>query len=169
MTPSIPVLGLAAQVLILLALVAGVVNPRASQLTRAMIATFAFTCAWLVTAVLGGLGAPGWTMLTGGAVIVVSIGAITVTVHVWTREAGGESGPGRRGNGGGGAPPGRRPDPPQLGDCGQDPGWWPEFERQVASYVAEREREKQRCAREVGQHRPGRVRRKSCASSKTPL
>jgi hypothetical protein len=146
MTPSIALLGLSAQVVILLALVAAVASPRASQPARAMSATFAFTCAWLLTAVLGGLRAPGWTMLTGGTVIVVSIGVITVTVHVWTQEAGRGSGPGRRANGGGGGPPGRRPDPPQPGDGGQEPSWWAEFEREVAFYVAERESEKQRSA-----------------------
>jgi hypothetical protein len=163
MTPSIALLGLSAQVVILLALVAAVASPRASQLARAMSATFAFTCAWLLTAVLGGLRAPGWTMLTGGAVIVVSIGVITVTVHVWTQEAGPESGPGRRGNGGGGGPPGRRPDTPQSGDCGQEPSWWPEFERQVAFYVGERERERQRSAVLLTGQAPCATRHRSCS------
>jgi hypothetical protein len=146
MTPSIGLLGLFTDVVILLALVAAVASRGAPQLARAMIATFAFTCTWLLTAVLDALRAPGWTMLTGGAVIVVSVVVITFTVHLWTQEGEVESGPGRRGNDGGGGPPHRRPDAPPRGGGGHDPGWWPEFERQVAVYVAECEREKQQRA-----------------------
>jgi hypothetical protein len=83
-------------------------------------------------------------MSTGGAVIVVSVIAITVTVHLWAQEGAGDSGPGERGGGGG--PPHRRPDAPQRGGGGQEPSWWPEFERQMAVYVAERESEMQRDA-----------------------
>lgn len=144
MTSPLGLVGVFADVVILLALVAAVANPRASQLARALIATFAFACAWVLTAVFDALGAPRWTIFTGGAVIVASIVVITVTVHLWTQEGdGGESDPGQRGNDGGGGPRRRRPDAPQLGGGGNDPSWWPEFERQVAFYVAEREREKQ--------------------------
>ena len=105
-----------------------------------MIATFACMSAWLLTAVLVALGAPGWAVLLGYAVMVVSIVVTTVTVHLWTQERhGGEDGPGRSGDQGGGGPRRRRPDAPPRGGGGGDPTWWPEFERRLASYVAERE------------------------------
>jgi hypothetical protein len=147
MTSSVGLLGVFADVVILLALVVAVANPRVSQLARPLIATFAFACAWLLTAVLDALRAPGWTTLMGGAVIVVGIVVITVTVHLWAQGGvGGESGPGQRGDHGGGGPRRRRPDAPRQGGGGSDPSWWPEFERQFAFCVAEREREKRQPA-----------------------
>lgn len=142
MTSSIGLLAVFADVLILLTLAAAVRSPRASHLVRVLITTFAFTCAWLLTAVADALRAPGWTMFTGGAVLVVSIVVITVTVHLWAQEGGNETGSGQRGDKDGGGPPRRKPDAPQHGGGGRDPSWWPEFEREVALYVAERERER---------------------------
>jgi hypothetical protein len=85
---------------------------------------------------------PGWTLVLGGAVIGLSILVIAATVHVWARDADdGDSKPGHRGAGGGGGPGRRRPDAPQPGGGDSAPTWWPEFERQLASYVAEREKE----------------------------
>jgi hypothetical protein len=46
--------------------------------------------------------------------------------------ADGDSGPGGRGRG----PGGGGPDPPQP--TGDDPAWWPEFERELAEYVSTR-------------------------------
>ena len=112
MISSIGLLAGFADGVILLGLVAAIGSPRVSQPARAVIAAFAFACAWLLTAAFDAMRAPGWTMFAGGAVIVVSIFVITVTVHLWTRESGG------------------------------DPSWWPEFEHQLALYVAEREKEK---------------------------
>lgn len=165
MTPSIAVVGVSADLVILLALVAAVASPRASPLARAVIATFAFTGAWLLTGVLDALRAPGWTMFTGGAVIVVSIVGITVTVHLWTQEGGGEGGPGKRGDDGEGGQPRRRPDAPQHGGGGNDPSWWPEFEREFAFYVAQGDQKinllQERCTRRcelrpAGTHPGGR-------------
>lgn len=145
MAASIGLLAVFADVLILLTLAAAVASPRVSQLARPVISTFAFAFAWLLTAALAALRAPGWTMLTGGVVVVVSIVVSTVTIHLWTqRDDGGEAGPGQRANDGGGGPRRRRPDPPQPGGGGHDPHWWPEFERQLAFYTAERESEKRR-------------------------
>jgi hypothetical protein len=111
---------------------------RLSPLARLMIATVAFACAWLSTALLEAERAPGWTMFAGGAMIVASIVAITITLHLWTQEGdGGDSGPGNRGAPGGGGPRRRRPDEPQPGGDDSDPSWWPEFERQLALYATE--------------------------------
>ena len=144
MVASIGFLGACADLAILLALVAAVASARISELARALIATSAFGCAWLLTAVFDALGAAGWTTLTGGGVMVVCIVVLTVTVHLWTQGGdGGEPGSGQRGNDGEGGPGRGRPDAPHHGGGGNDPAWWPEFERQLALYVAERERETQ--------------------------
>jgi hypothetical protein len=128
-----------ADVVILLVLAAAASSPRVSSLARLMIATSAFACAWLITA-FDAMRAPGWTVFVGVAVIVVSIGLITATLHIWTQEVdGGGDGP-RPGPDDSGAGPGqRRPDAPQHGGGGSNPSWWPEFERQLALYVAKRE------------------------------
>jgi hypothetical protein len=142
MTSSVGLLATVANVVILLALVAAVASPRVPQLARPVIATFGFACAWLLTAVLDALRAPGWTIFMGGAVIVVSILVITVTVHLWARAgSGGESSEGQLGDHDGGGPRLCPPDAPQHGTGGSDTGWWPEFERQLAFYVAQREAE----------------------------
>jgi hypothetical protein len=141
MTSSIALFGVVADVVLLLSLVAAVASPRVSQAARPAIATFAFACAWLVTAGVDAMGAPGWTIFLGGAVIVASIVVLIATLHIWTQ--GGDvadRGP-HRGDGGDG-PRRPRPDAPQRGGGGTDPSWWPAFERQLATYVAEREREK---------------------------
>jgi hypothetical protein len=142
MIPSIGLLGALGDALILLALAAAVASSRVSHLARPLLAISAFTCAWLLTAMSDALHAPGWTMLTGGVVIVVSIVVVTATVHRWTQQGdGSDTGPGLPGNDGGGGPRRRRPDAPKRGDGGNDPSWWPEFERQLGFYIAERERE----------------------------
>jgi hypothetical protein len=139
MTSWIGLLSVCADVVIFLALAVAVASPRVSQLARPVIATFAFVCAWLMAAGLDAIRAPAWTIFLGGAVIVVSILVISATLHLWTQRGdGGDIGPGHRGAQGGGGPPRHRPDAPQPGGA---PSWWPEFERQLASYVVERETE----------------------------
>lgn len=141
MRSSTALLSAFTDVAILMALGAAVASPRVSQLARPVIAAFAFACAWVLNGVAAVMRAPGWTIFLGGAVIVVSILVMIVTVHLWTQEGeGGDGGPGARGGHGGGGPR-RRPDAPQNRGGGSDPSWWPEFDRQLALYVAERERE----------------------------
>jgi hypothetical protein len=142
MTSSTDLLSVFADVVILLALVAALASPRVSQLARVVIATFAFMCAWLITAVFAAMGVPTWTMLAGGTVMVVSILVATATLHLWTHGADeGDSGPGHRGAGGGGGPRRRQPDAPHGGGGDGAPSWWPEFERQLALHVAEHQEE----------------------------
>lgn len=139
MTSWISLLSVCADVVILLALAAAVSSPQASSLARPAIATLAFACAWLITA-FDAMRARDWTIFLGVAVIVVSIVVIIATLHIWTQGGdGGESGAGRGGDHGGGGPGRQRPDAPQDGGGGNNPGWWPEFERELASYVAESE------------------------------
>ncbi|HET6866816.1 MAG TPA: hypothetical protein VFH80_12935 [Solirubrobacteraceae bacterium] len=109
MTSWIGLLSVFADIVILLALAVAVASRRVSQLARLVIATFTFACAWIVGAGFDAIGVRGWTLFVSGAVIVVSIGVVTATLHLWT-----------------------------LG-CDGAPSWWPDFERQFADYVAERE------------------------------
>ena len=129
-------------VVVLLGLAAAAVGPRLSRLARLMISTFAFVCVWLITAAFDALRAPDWTMFMGGAVIVVSIVVVIATLHRWTQAGDlGETQAARRGDEGGGGPRRHGPDAPQPGGGNSDPSWWPEFERRLSSYVAERQRE----------------------------
>ena len=142
MTNSLGLSGVFGDVVIVSVLVVTVGSPRVSQVARPLIAALAFVSAWLLTAVLDALRAPAWTMFTGCAVIVLMVGMIVVTVHCWTLGGEGEEGlAGQQGDQGGGGPRRRRPDTPQHGGGGSHPSWWPEFERQFAAYVAEREKE----------------------------
>jgi hypothetical protein len=150
MTSWIGLLSVFADVVILLALAVVVAGRRVSQLARPVIATFAFACAWLLAAGFDAMGFRGWTMFLAGAVIVVSIGVITATLHVWTQGGdGGDIGPGHRGAHGGGGPGRHRPDAPQPGGGGSAPSWWPDFERQLADYVTELERSRSTSTRRV--------------------
>jgi hypothetical protein len=139
MASPIGLLGMFADAMILMAVAAGVARSSVSRLARPVIATAAFASAWFVAVVLEAARAPAWATIIAGAVIGLTILAIIATLHVWTRgEDGGESDPEDRGDGGG--PRRRAPDapPPAGGDSGLD--WWPEFEHQLALYMAERER-----------------------------
>lgn len=114
---------------------------RRSELARLMTATFACVCAWLVTAALVAMRAPDWTTFVGGGVIMGSIAAVIAMLHLWTHAGDAdEAQPARRTDDGGG-PRRHWPDPPQPGGGGSDPSWWPEFERRLALYSAEHERE----------------------------
>jgi hypothetical protein len=140
MTSWIGLLSAFAALVTLLALATAVASPRLSLLARLVIATLAFACAWLSTAVFDAVRAPGWTIFLGAVVILVSIVAIATTLHLWTQEGeGGDGGPGDRGGPGEGGPRRRRPDAPQPGGDDVDPSWWPEFERQLALYLSERQ------------------------------
>jgi hypothetical protein len=109
MTSWIGLLSVFADVVILMALAVAVASRKVSRLARLLIATFAFACAWLLAAGFDAIGVRGWTMGLGAAVIAVTIGVIAATLHLWAQEGDGA------------------------------PGWWPDFERQFADYVAERE------------------------------
>ena len=140
MTSPIGLFSVFADVVLLLVLAAAVASARLSSLARPVIAMVAFACAWLATAVVDVMRAPGWTLFLGGAVIVVSIILIVATLHIWAHDSDdGDDGSGPRGDHGGGGPGRRWPDAPRHGPTGTDPTWWPEFERQLALYVAERE------------------------------
>jgi hypothetical protein len=128
-------------VLVLVVLAAAVARPRLSPLARLMIATFAFAWTWLVNAAFDATQPPAWTIVMGGAVIVVSVVVVLATLHLWTQAGDdGETKPEHRDDEGDGGPRRHRPDAPEPPGGGSDPSWWPEFERRLASYAAERER-----------------------------
>jgi hypothetical protein len=140
MTTSINLLIVFADVTVLLALAGAVASRGVSSLARAVLATFAFLGAWLMTAVLDAIHAPGWTILLGGALIAANIVAISATLHLWAREGDcRDDAPGQPGDHGGDGPGRGWPDAPPPGGGGSDPTWWPKFEQQLAAYVAGRE------------------------------
>lgn len=129
-----------ADAVILVVLAAAIAKRNMPRIARPVIATLAFVCAWLIAAGFDAMGVRGWAMFLSAAVIVVSLAAITATLHFWALgDEGGDAGPGPRGAHGGGGPRRRRPDAPQPGGGGA-PSWWPDFERQFEAYVAEHER-----------------------------
>jgi hypothetical protein len=118
-----------------------------SQLARLMIATFAFVCALLMTGALDALRASDWMLVTGAVMLAASIVAVIATLHLWTQaDDSGETEPEHRGDDGGGGARRSSPDAPHPGGGGSEPTWWPEFERRLAFYVAERERQNRRSA-----------------------
>jgi hypothetical protein len=146
LTSSISQVSVVADAVILVALGAAVSSPKRSSLARLMIATVAFVCAWLTTA-LDAARPRDWTVFLGVAVIVVSIVLVIVSLHIWAQaNDGGESGAGPGGDQDGGGPGRRWPDAPKPGGGGNDPSWWPEFERHLALYVAEGEKVKRQPA-----------------------
>ena len=138
MTSSI---GVFADLVISLVLVAAISSPRLSRLARLLIATSASACAWLLAAALDAQRVPSWTIFAGGAVIAVSIYVMAITLHLWTQEGEAQRGLGLGGNDDEGGPRRGPPDAPRHGGDGNDPSWWPEFARQLAFYVAEPQRE----------------------------
>lgn len=140
MTSYVSVSAACANVVVFVALAAAVVSPRLSRLARTMFSTFAFVCAWLITALFDAMRSPDWAVLMGAALIAVSIVVVIATLHRWTQagDGGGTPPAGRRDEGGGG-PRRHGPDPPKTGGGDSDRSWWPEFERRLSLYVAERE------------------------------
>lgn len=160
MTPSIIPLSLFADFVLSLTLAIALASPRVSQLARPAIATFVLACAWLITGVVDAVGAPAWTIFVGVGVIVASIVVMLASLHVWTQASDFVS---RGGDDGGGGLRCRRPDGPQPGGAGSDPSWWPEFESQLALYVAEGHRETRKPATFPGGFvKSARPRRRSC-------
>jgi hypothetical protein len=143
MTSWIGLVAVCGNIVVLVTLVAAVVRPRGSRLARLVMATFAFTVAWLLTAVCDATGTPAWTMFMGGAVLVMSIGVVTASLHLWTKAGDeGEIQSERRGDEDGGGAQLYWPDAPPHGGGGSDLSWWPEFEHRLAEYVGESERER---------------------------
>jgi hypothetical protein len=69
--------------------------------------------------------------------IALGSAAMALAIHFVTRE---EEDGGGGGDVGGG--PGPEPEAPRDGGGDLEPPWWPEFERQLTSYVAHQERDR---------------------------
>jgi hypothetical protein len=103
---------------------------------RPLVACSGLSGAWgtwvLVIVVHGSV----WMMALAGSVFALSSVAMGVAIHLATYEE--ED----RHDGGAGGSPSLRPEAPSGGGD-NEPLWWPEFERQVAAYVARHDRERQ--------------------------
>lgn len=133
-----------ANLVVFLVLTAAFASRKRSQLDRLATAAFAFVCAWLINAAFEATRPAELIAFLGGAVIVASIVAVLISLHRWAQGgASDETQTERRGDEGGGGPRRDWPDAPQHDGGGSDPSWWPEFERRLALYVAERDGEKQ--------------------------
>lgn len=95
----------------------------------------AFASAWALCCELLWLHFPRWAGLAGTAAVLISM---ILLVAVAQMSLFNDTGSGGEESGGGGGM--RPPDRPSDGDGPAEPSWWPEFEHDLASYVAERER-----------------------------
>lgn len=140
MTSAFSLSAVFGNVLVLLVLAVAAAGPRLSPLGRLMFSSLAFISAWLMNAAFDTEPAPDWMLIMGGAVTVVSVVVVIALLHRWTQAAEvGETQPARRGDEGGGGPRRHLPDAPKPGGGDSDPSWWPEFERQLSVYAAERD------------------------------
>lgn len=95
----------------------------------------------VLRSVARGAGASASVAIAVSAVIaLVALASFIVWLYVWAvrqSQLRGDAGDGDvdGGDGGGGQ---RRNPPSPTGPAGGDPAWWPDFERQFASYVAGR-------------------------------
>jgi hypothetical protein len=106
---------------------------------RPLIALLGHSGAWGVWALILVLRGPGWMAGLAAMVMVVSGAVMAITIHLVTREE--EDGGGGGDTGGG---PGPEPEAPRDGGGDTEPPWWPEFERELADYAAQRERDRRR-------------------------
>lgn len=103
---------------------------------RIPLAVAAFVCAWTLSYVLIKLQFPKWTALLAAAAVFISLVLLVVAAQMsLPQDDGGDD----RDDDGGGLdkPP---PDRPIDGGDPADPAWWPDFERDLARYQAERTR-----------------------------
>lgn len=106
---------------------------------RMPLALTAFASAWALCCMMVRLRFPGWALLPGAGAVLVSIILLVPVAQMSLFKdtgSGGEEG----GEGGGGTRP---PDRPTGGGGPAEPSWWPEFEQDLAGYLAERERSQQ--------------------------
>jgi hypothetical protein len=108
---------------------------RISRVARPLVACSGLSGAWGVWVLVIVLHAPLWMMALTGSVFGLSSVAMGVAIHLATSEEE------NRHDGGAGGAPSLGPEAPSGG--GDEPVWWPEFERQVATYAAQSDRERQ--------------------------
>jgi hypothetical protein len=100
------------------------------------VALTAFASAWGLCYLMLRLRFPTWATVPGTAAVLISMVLVVAVAQISLREdAGGEGTEGD--DGGGGMQP---PDRPIDRGGPAEPSWWPEFERDLADYLVERER-----------------------------
>lgn len=122
---------------LLLALWTAGVLKRLPHRARLAMALLSFASAWALCFGAMRLGFPKWTVLPGTGALLISLVLVVVTAQLTFPPQDGGSG-GEDGGGGLEKPP---PDRPTDGGDPTEPEWWPEFERELARYQAERGRE----------------------------
>jgi len=100
------------------------------SVTEPLLAALSLAGLWMLAMVLEAMGVPVWALVVTGALLVANVIVLTACIYRATRDEG-------HSDGGGGAPP-HGPEIPDPGG-GHDPSWWPELERELAQYLAERD------------------------------
>jgi hypothetical protein len=102
------------------------------MITRALAAVLSLIALWFLAMVLEALRVPAWVLAVNGGLLLVNVIVLIGSLHQATREPADP--------GGDGGIHGSRPDIPGSGG-GDEPSWWPELERELRQYLAERERD----------------------------
>jgi hypothetical protein len=108
---------------------------RISRVARPLVACCGLSGAWGAWVLIVVVHGPAWMMALTLSVFGLSSAALGIAIHLATYEE-----EDRRDGGAGGAP-GLGPEAPDGGG-GDEPLWWPEFERQLAAYAARPDRER---------------------------
>ena len=107
-----------------------------SRVARPLVACSGLSGAFAAWVLVFAVHGPLWMMALTGAVFVLSSAAMGVAIHLALCEEE------ERPDGGAGGAPDPSPEAPGGGGDGE-PLWWPEFEREVTAYAAQRDRERQ--------------------------
>jgi hypothetical protein len=127
----------AVEALTLLVLWTAVAGRRVPRLARPFVACAGVAAAYGAWAMVLLVRGPSWMVALTSLCIALGSAAMALAIHFVTRE---EEDGGGGGDVGGG--PGPEPAAPRDGGGDLEPPWWPEFERQLASYAADQERER---------------------------
>jgi hypothetical protein len=109
---------------------------RISRVARPLVACCGLSGAWGAWVLDIVVHGPVWMMALTVSVFALSSVAMGVAIHLATYDQD------DRQDGGAGVAPTLGPEAPDGGG-GDEPLWWPEFERQLAAYAARRDRERQ--------------------------
>jgi hypothetical protein len=107
-----------------------------SRVARPFVACCGLSGAWGAWILVLALHAPPWMMALTGSVLAVSSVAMGLAIRLAILE---EEDPHDGGAGGALTVSPQAPD----GGGGDEPLWWPDFQRQMAAYAARRDRERQ--------------------------
>lgn len=123
-----------ADAVVMVALWALVLVRRVPRVARLPLAMLSFGSAWMLCFTSTRSHFPKWTWLGSVVAILISLTLLIVAAQMSLPS---DSGGGEEGDGG---LPRPEPDPPTDGGDPAEPSWWPEFQHDLARYVAERDR-----------------------------